>query len=124
MDSLGSPPRFDGTGFQRWKILMQSHLHAKGLNVWRVTSEETKSNGQQEKQYDAIAKCAILNSLGENMFNRVFACENAKVLWKTIGENHEGTKDIENERYHFLIDKLNSFKQLDHANAETHSQES
>ena len=98
MDSLGPPPRFDGTGFQRWKILMQSHLQAKGLSVWRVTSEGTKSNSQQEKQYDAIAKCAILNSLGENVFNRVFACENAKDLWKTICENHGGTKDVANEK--------------------------
>ena len=98
---------------------MQSHLQANGLNVWRVTSEGTKSNNQQERQYDAIAKCAILNSLGENVFNRVFACENAKDLWKTISENHEGTKDVANEKYHVLIDKLNSFKQLDHENAET-----
>ena len=80
MDSLGPPPRLDGTGFQWWKILMQSHLQAKGLNVWRVTSEGTKSNSQQEKQYNVIAKCAILNSLGKNVFNRVFACENANVL--------------------------------------------
>ena len=80
MDSLGPPPRFDGTDFLRWKILMQSHLQVKGLNVWRVTSEGMKGNSQQEKQYDAIAKCAILNSLGDNMFNRVFACENAKDL--------------------------------------------
>ena len=29
------------------------------------------------------------------------------------------TKDVANERYHVLIDKLNSFKQLDHENAET-----
>ena len=41
-----------------------------------------KGNSQQEKQYDAIAKCAILNSLGDNVFNRVFACENAKDLGK------------------------------------------
>ena len=53
------------------------------------------------------------------MFNRVFACKNAKKLWKTISENHEGTKDFANEKYHVLIDKLNSFKQLDHENAET-----
>ena len=89
------------------------------LNFWRVTSEGTKNNSQQEKQYDAIAKCAILNSLGDNVFNRVFACENAKNLQKTISENHEGTKDVANERYHVLIDKLNSFKQLDHENAKT-----
>ena len=78
-----------------------------------------KGNSQQEKQYDAIAKCAILNSLGDNVFNCVFVCKNAKKLWKTISENHEGTKDVANKKYHVLIDKLNSFKQLDHENAET-----
>ena len=80
MNYLGPPPRFDGMGFQRWKVLMQSHLQAKGLNVWRVTSEGVKNNGQQEKQFDAIAKCVILSSLEDNIFNHVFAYENAKEL--------------------------------------------
>ena len=53
------------------------------------------------------------------MFNRIYACENAKKLWKTIIEIHEGTKDVANERYHILIDKLSSFKQLDDENAES-----
>ena len=119
MDSLGPPPRFDGTGFQHLKILMEFHLQSMGLNVWRVTSEGMKSKGQQEKQFDAIAKCVILSSLDDKIFNRVFACENAKDLWKTIKENHEGTKNVANERYHVLIDRLNSFKQFDHENAES-----
>jgi len=82
-------------------------------------SEGTKSNSQQERQYDAIAKCAILSSLGDTVFNRVFACKNTKELWKTICENHKGTKDVGEEKYHVLIDKLNSFKQLDHENTES-----
>ena len=53
------------------------------------------------------------------MFNHVFVCKNAKNLLKTISENHEGTKDVANEKYHILIDKLNSFKQLDDENDET-----
>ena len=78
-----------------------------------------KNKGQQEKQFDAITKCAILSFLGDTVFNRVFACENAKDLWKTISENYEGTKYVANEKYHVLIDKLNSFKQLDDENAES-----
>ena len=78
MDSLGPPPRFDGTGFQRWKVLMQSHLQAKSLNVWRVTSEGMKNKGEQEKQFDTIAKCVILSSLEDKIYNHEFACENAK----------------------------------------------
>ena len=53
------------------------------------------------------------------MFNHVYSCENAQKLWKTIIENHEGTENVANERYHVLFDKLNSFKQLDDENAES-----
>ena len=98
---------------------MQAHLQATGLNIWRVVSEGLKNNGQQEKQHDVTAKCIILSSLSDNVFNRVFSCENTKKLWKTIIENHEGTEDVANEKYHVLIDKLNSFKQLDDENAES-----
>ena len=119
MDSFKITPRFDCTGFQHWKVLMQAHLQATGLNVWRVVSEGTKSNSQHERQYDATAKSIILSSLNENMFNRVYSCENAKKLQKAIIQNHEGTEDVANERYHVLFDRLNSFKQLDDENAES-----
>ena len=77
-----------------------------------------KNTTQQEKQNDVIAKSIILFSLGDSVFNRVFSYKNAKELCKTINENHEGTKDVANERYHVLIDKLNSFKQLDDEDAQ------
>ena len=97
---------------------MQAHLQATGLNVWRVVSEGIRNNGHQEKQHDVIAKCIILSSLSDNVFNHSYSYENAKELWKTINENHEGTKDVANKKYHVLIDSLNSFKQFDHENTE------
>jgi hypothetical protein len=96
---------------------MQAYLQPTGLNVWRVVSEGMKNDGHQERQYNVIAKSIILFSLCDNVFNRVFACKNSFELWKTINENHGGTKDVVNERYHVLIDKLNSFKQFDHKDA-------
>ena len=98
---------------------MQAHLQATGLDVWRVVSEGITNTSRKEKQNDVIAKSIILYSLSDSVFNGVFSCENAKELWKTIKEYHEGTKDVANERYHVLIDKLNSFKQLDGENAES-----
>ena len=98
---------------------MQAHLQATGLNVWRVVSEGTKSNSQQERQYDTTAKSIILSSLNENVFNHVYSCENAHKLWKTIIENHEDMEDVANEKYHILIDRLNIFKQFDDENAES-----
>jgi len=110
MDPFRNAPWFVGTSFQCWKVLMEAHLQTKGLNVWRVVSEGTKSNSQQERQYETTAKSIIMSSLNENVFNHVYSCENSKKLWKTIIENHEGTEDVANDRYHVLIDRLNSFK--------------
>ena len=51
------------------------------------------------------------------MFNLVFANENAHKLWKQIVKNHEGTKDVANQKYHILGEELSSFKQLPNENA-------
>jgi hypothetical protein len=42
VDTLGLAPHFDGTGYPRWKVLMEAYLHAKDLDVWRVTDEGMK----------------------------------------------------------------------------------
>ena len=91
---------------------MQSHLQANGLNVWRVISEEVKSNSQQEKQYDAIAKCAILNSLGDNVFNHVFACENAKNLGKLLVRTMRAQKMLQIKNIMFLLINLTASNNL------------
>jgi hypothetical protein len=46
-----------------------------------------------------IAKSIILSSLDVGVFNRVFTCENAHELWKTIKEQNEDSKEVANERY-------------------------
>ena len=91
-------PFFDGTSFPRWKVLMQAHLQAQGLDVWRITELGKKNETKAEKQYDAIAKSTLLSSLCDSVFNRVFAYENAHKLWKQIVENHEGIKDVVNKK--------------------------
>ena len=108
MDPFRSAPWFDGTGYQHWKI----------LEVWNIVSEGIKFKKLKEKQNDVIAKNIILSFLSDNMFNRVYACENSYELWKTINENHGGTKYVANENHHVLIDKLNSFKEFDHEDAQ------
>ena len=45
-------------------------------------SEGVKNNSQQEKQQDVTAKCITLSSLSDNVFNRVYSCENAKKYGK------------------------------------------
>jgi hypothetical protein len=42
VDTLGLALHFDGTGYPRWKVLMEAYLQAKNLDVWRVTDEVMK----------------------------------------------------------------------------------
>jgi hypothetical protein len=66
-----------------------------------------------------IAKIIILSSLDVGVFNRVFNCENAHELWKTIQVQNEGSKEVANERYGCLLEEFNSFKQLANENSES-----
>jgi hypothetical protein len=66
-----------------------------------------------------ITKSIILSSLDVGVFNRVFTCENAHELWKPIKEQNEGSKEVANECYSFLLEEFNSFKQLANENAES-----
>jgi hypothetical protein len=78
VDTIGLAPHFDGMSYPRWKVLMEAYLQAKDLDVWRVTDEGMKN------VFDVIANSIILSSLDVGVFNRVFTCENAHELWKTI----------------------------------------
>jgi hypothetical protein len=73
---------------------MEAYLQAKDLDVWRVTDGGMRNGTKKEKQFDVIAKSIILSSLDVGVFNRVFTCENAHELRKTIKEQNEGSKEV------------------------------
>jgi hypothetical protein len=98
---------------------MEAYLQAKDLDVWRVTDEGMKNGTKKEKQFDVIANSIILSSIDVSVFNRVFICENAYELWKTIKEKNEGSKEVDNECYGCLLEEFNSFKQLANENTES-----
>jgi hypothetical protein len=78
---------------------METYLQAKDLDVSRVTDEGVKNGTNKEKQFDVIANSIILSLLDVCVFNRVFTCDNAYELWKTIKEQNEGSKEVANEHY-------------------------
>jgi hypothetical protein len=119
VDTLGLAPHFYGMGYPWWKVLMEAYLQAKDLDVWRVTNEGVKNGTKKEKQFDVISKSIILSSLDVGVFNRVFTCDNAYELWKTIKEQNEGSKEVANEHYNCLLEEFNSFKQLENENAKS-----
>ena len=41
----------------------------------------------------------------------MFFLKKSQQLWKFANENHGGKKDVENEKYHVIIDKLINFQE-------------
>jgi hypothetical protein len=97
-----------------WRPISKQRALMFGESPMRV-----RNGTKKEKQFDVIAKSIILSSLDVGVFNRVFNCENAHELWKTIKEQNEGSKEVANERYSCLLEEFNTFKHLANENAES-----
>jgi hypothetical protein len=49
VDTLGLALHFDGTGYPRWKVLMEAYLQAKDVDIWTVTKEGMRNGTKKEK---------------------------------------------------------------------------
>ena len=67
--SIDMAPFFNGTGFPRWKVLMQAHLQARGLDVWPVTELGMKNENKELK-----IKYESLESKNESSSDKLFPC--------------------------------------------------
>jgi hypothetical protein len=62
VDTLGLAPHFGGTGYPRWKVLMEAYLQVKDLDVWRVTDEAMK-NGTEMNRISADRNPTLCTSV-------------------------------------------------------------
>jgi hypothetical protein len=118
---LGRPPHFDSTNYPYWHVRMSCFLEAKGLGVWRVVNEgmkpltrPTKPTKADEKEMhlNVIARNSLLESLSNDVFNRVYNLKIAYEIWNTLEELHKGTKDVREQKHHLVKEAFNSFKMM------------
>src|SRR6266540_2951705 len=114
----GSPPVFDGSDYQYWKVRMACFLEATGTNVWRVTVEGytppvvPQAPAAEEEplvKANAKAKNLLFGAMTKEVFNRVCSCVTSHDIWTTLELIQEGSKSVRNDRYDGLIKKFNTF---------------
>src|SRR6266542_1712201 len=114
----GSPPMFDGSDYQYWKVRMACFLEAAGTDVWRVTVEgyipsvvPQAPTAEEEPLVKTNTKAKILlyGAMTKEVFNRVCSCVTSHDIWTTLELIHEGSKSVRNDRYDGLIKKFNIF---------------
>ncbi|GJZ31490.1 hypothetical protein Tco_0576537 [Tanacetum coccineum] len=103
--SMQRPPLFESDSFIYWKNRFETYVKSKDLDLWHVITNGDFQPIQQnpetkldkvipfEKQSDDLkkrlaknneAKMVIYNALPRKEYERIFMCNTAKEIWKTL----------------------------------------
>ncbi|GJV79713.1 hypothetical protein Tco_1515583 [Tanacetum coccineum] len=112
--SMQRPPLFESDSFIYWKNRFETYVKSKDLDLWHVITNgdfqpiiqnpETKLDEVVpfEKQTDDLkrklaknneAKMVIYNALPRKEYERIFMCNTAKEIWKTLLITHQGINE-------------------------------
>ena len=120
-------PYFDGTNFASWKHKMKMHILGHNPTVWATVciglqgeffdgkepNREATAEELKMLQYNAQACDILFNGLCPEEFNKISRLENAKEIWDTLIDMHEGTDSIKESRLDVLQSQLDKFKMKD-----------
>ncbi|GKB26541.1 hypothetical protein Tco_0865942 [Tanacetum coccineum] len=122
--SMQRPPLFESDSFIYWKNRFETYVKSKDLDIWHVITNgdfqpivqnlETKLDEviPFEKQTDDLkkrlaknneAKMVIYNALPRKEYERIFMCNTAKEIWKTLLITHQ---DSAFAKFHTSITSL------------------
>ncbi|GJS11846.1 retrovirus-related pol polyprotein from transposon TNT 1-94 [Tanacetum coccineum] len=122
--SMQRPPLFESDSFIYWKNRFETYVKSKDLDLWHVITNGDFQPIQQnpetkldevipfEKQSDDLkkklaknneAKMVIYNALPRKEYERIFMCNTAKEIWKTLLITHQ---DSAFDRFNTIITSL------------------
>ncbi|GKC10882.1 retrovirus-related pol polyprotein from transposon TNT 1-94, partial [Tanacetum coccineum] len=128
--SMQRPPLFESDSFIYWKNRFETYVKSKDLDLWHVITNgdfqpiiqnpETKLDEVVpfEKQSDELkkrlaknneAKMVIYNALPRKEYERIFMCNTAKEIWKTLLITHQGNSQVKDNKIDLLVQQYEQF---------------
>ncbi|GJW09316.1 zf-CCHC domain-containing protein [Tanacetum coccineum] len=128
--SMQRPPLFESDSFIYWKNRFETYVKSKDLDLWHVITNgdfqpiiqnpETKLDEVVpfEKQTDDLkrrlaknneAKMVIYNALPRKEYERIFMCNTAKEIWKTLLITHQGNSQVKDNKIDLLVQQYKQF---------------
>ena len=95
-----------------WAIVRVG-LQGEFFEDGRVPDREATANELKMLQYNAQACDILFNALCPEEFNKISRLENAKEIWYTLVEMHEGTESVKESKLDVLQGQLDKFKMKD-----------
>nr|GEU66217.1 retrovirus-related Pol polyprotein from transposon TNT 1-94 [Tanacetum cinerariifolium] len=128
--SMQRPPLFESGSFIYWKNRFETYVKSKDLDLWHVITNGDFQPIQQnpktklgevipfEKQIDDLkkrhaknneAKMIIYNALSRKEYERIFMCNMAKEIWKTLLITHQGNSQVKDNKIDLLVQQYEQF---------------
>ncbi|GJZ56754.1 hypothetical protein Tco_0612248 [Tanacetum coccineum] len=127
--SMQRPSLFESDSFIYWKNRFETYVKSKDLDLWHVITKvfqpiiqnpETKLDEVVpfEKQTDDLkrrlaknneAKMVIYNALPRKEYERIFMCNTAKEIWKTLLITHQGNSQVKDNKIDLLVQQYEQF---------------
>ena len=128
--SMQRPPLFETDCFIYWKTRFETYVKSKDLDLWHVITDGdfqpiekdpiTKKDKiiPYDQQSDDLkrklakndeAKMVIYNALTKKEFERIFMCNTAKEIWKTLLVTHQGNNQVKENKIDLLVQQYEQF---------------
>ncbi|GJW44953.1 retrovirus-related pol polyprotein from transposon TNT 1-94 [Tanacetum coccineum] len=128
--SMQRPPLFESDSFIYWKNRFETYVKSKDLDLWHVITngdfqpiaQNPETNLDEvipfEKQTDDLkkrlaknneAKMVIYNALPRKEYERIFMCNTAKEIWKTLLITHQGNSQVKDNKIDLLVQQYEQF---------------
>ncbi|GJU46733.1 hypothetical protein Tco_1203999 [Tanacetum coccineum] len=128
--SIQRPPLFESDSFIYWKNKFETYVKSKDLDLWHVITNDDFQPIEQnpktkldevipfEKQSNDLkkrlaknnkAKMVIYNALPRKEYERIFMCNTAKEIWKTLLITHQGNNQVKDNKIDLLVQKYEQF---------------
>ncbi|GJX55560.1 retrovirus-related pol polyprotein from transposon TNT 1-94 [Tanacetum coccineum] len=124
------PPLFESDSFIYWKNRFETYVKSKDLDLWHIITNGDFQPIEQnpktkldevipfEKQSDDLkkklaknneAKMVIYNVLPRKKYERIFMCNTAKEIWKTLLITHQGNSQVKDNKIDLLVQQYEQF---------------
>ncbi|GJS82336.1 zf-CCHC domain-containing protein [Tanacetum coccineum] len=128
--SMQRPPFFESDSFVYWKNRFETYVKSKDLDLWHIITNGDFQPIEQnpktkldevipfEKQSDDLkkrfvknneAKMVIYNALPRKEYERIFMCNTAKEIWKTLLITHQGNNQVKDNKIDLLVQQYEQF---------------
>nr|GEU90346.1 retrovirus-related Pol polyprotein from transposon TNT 1-94 [Tanacetum cinerariifolium] len=129
-ENLCKDHHFESDSFIYWKNRFETYIKSKDLDLWHAITNGDFQPIQQnpktkldevvpfEKQSDDLkkrlaknneAKMVVYNALPRKEYERIFMCNTAKEIWKTLLITHQGNSHVKDKKIDLLVQQYEQF---------------